>query len=261
MEIIVRDRNGKLLNGFFYKVDIARNPIGLQQNFINGYAQINATSPDDLFLFSAPGFASFVASANELQNDNVIELEPGSNNSNGSVVLVAGVVGILLFKNGKSKKKIVAKIELNKVEPVLLIGGGLIAFVALKKVLTMFGLVDSQATQDLNNQTTNPASFWNPSYYKNFSSYSYAIDFATAQQYVNQITDAFGIFNDNEEQAIAVFHQLKTKANVSYLADVFYRLTGQDLLTYLRGGSWPQDRLSDENVNEINQFLSKLPNN
>jgi hypothetical protein len=78
---------------------------------------------------------------------------------------------------------------------------------------------------------------------------------------VQQILDSFGAFNDNEEQAIAVFHQLKTKANVSFLAEIFYRMTGQDLLTYLRGGIWPQDRLSDSDVNAINQFLSKLPNN
>jgi hypothetical protein len=125
----------------------------------------------------------------------------------------------------------------------------------------LFGIIDSQATTDLNNQSTNPQSFWNPTYYKNFSSYSYAIDTTTAQQYVQQILDSFGAFNDNEEQAIAVFHQLKTKANVSFLAEIFYRMTGQDLLTYLRGGIWPQDRLSDSDVNAINQFLSKLPNN
>jgi hypothetical protein len=261
MQIIIRDKQGNLISGYYYEVNAAREQIGTRQNFSNGVVVLYPSQPGQLFLFAAPGFASFVSSANELENDNVIELEKDNDLSGNSFILVAGVAGLLLFKNQKNKKTVIAKIDTKEIGPVLWIGGGLIAFMALKKVLTLFGIIDSQATTDLNNQSTNPQSFWNPTYYKNFSSYSYAIDTTTAQQYVQQILDSFGAFNDNEEQAIAVFHQLKTKANVSFLAEIFYRMTGQDLLTYLRGGIWPQDRLSDSDVNAINQFLSKLPNN
>jgi hypothetical protein len=90
-------------------------------------------------------------------------------------------------------------------------------------------------------------------------SYTHAITEQTALSWCAEIEDAFGAFNDCEECAIGVFKRCYTQANASFLCWVFVNHYGEDMLTYLRGGWWPQDRLSDADVNQINQYISNLP--
>jgi len=261
MNVIIQDSAGKPLSGSFYKVDEFRNPIDKKINFSNGMAFIDSSNGADLYLFESPGYSSFVSDVAGLNMDNTIILLKNEN-SNLLLALSGGAIILLLTKNEKNRKKaVMAKIDADKIMPFVWVGGGLIALSAIKKILTVFGVVDSQDTTDLNQQATNPGSFWNPTYWRQFNNFSYVIDYNTAANLVDKITSSFGAFNDNEEQAIGVFKQLRTKANLSYLADVFYQIEGEDLLTYLRGGIWPQDRLSDSDVNAINSFIQKLPTN
>jgi len=175
---------------------------------------------------------------------------------------IAGGLGLLLILSElKNKKKSVGKIEMKEVMPIVLIGAGLLSFDLIKKLLTSVGIWDSAATKNLDAVSTSANTFWSPNYYTQFSSYSYAIDTSQATALANQIYNAFGMFNDDEDAVFAVFRTLKTKSNVSFLAKVFSDVYHQDLLTFLRGGSWPQDRLSDADVNTINSFLNQLPTN
>lgn len=230
----------------------------------NGNFSIDvSTDPNTYFIFNCPGYAMLKATTSEIisfggSNYNAF-LTPVTANMGEKILPVAA--GLVLVLMTQRKNKSVGKLETKDVFPYLLIGGALVVSGILKKILTGLGVYTSADTTALDHAATDPGSFWNPTYYKNFTSYTYSIDRAGANNLVEQITDAFGAFNDCEECVIAVFRQLKTKSEVSYLADVFYQNTGNDLLTYLRGGSWPEDRLSDTDVNTINEFVSKLPTN
>lgn len=173
-----------------------------------------------------------------------------------ALFLLAALLFLLQYK--KDKKKM-GKIETSDVFPFLLIGGGIIAFSVVKKLLQGVGIWESGDTKALDQAEENPYSFWNPNFYKQYSTYTYAINLTQATEYANRIYDAFGIFNDCEECVKSVFGEMKTQSNVSYLSAVFNEIYQQDLLKFLRGGWWPQDRLSDADVSEINTMISKLP--
>ena len=131
------------------------------------------------------------------------------------------------------------------------------------KWLVFLGVFRSGATIDLDNASTNPNSYWSPSFWRNKPTYepwTYTLNEQQAYNLLQTIYDAIGWVNDNEDTVIGVFKSLRTQANLSYMAEVFYKYyDGQDLLTWLRGGNWPQDRLSDADVQTINQYISRLP--
>ena len=54
---------------------------------------------------------------------------------------------------------------------------------------------------------------------------------------------------------------MKTKANVSYLADIFSQAYNEDLLTFLTdgGGILPWDGLSETHLKTITDLVAALP--
>lgn len=169
--------------------------------------------------------------------------------------------GILLVAGSQKKQKKVGKIENKDLMTIALAGGLLLSFDMIKRFFEGIGIWKSAATKNIDSEETNPESAFNPNFYKNYVNYTYAITGQQALDYSTQIYDAFGVFNDCEECVFNVFYALKTKSNVSFLADKFSQKYGQSLLTFLRGGWYPQDRLSDSDLNTILQYVSKLPNN
>lgn len=140
------------------------------------------------------------------------------------------------------------------------IGGAvaLVYFGVLDPILTALGIKKDQDDRSLDVQAQDPGSPWAPTMWKQVSG-AIILTNAAAVKFTDELYNAFGAFNDCEECVKAVFRQLKFKTQVSYLADVFYQRYGQDLLAYLRGGNWPQDRLSSADLAEINSFIQKLP--
>jgi hypothetical protein len=212
--------------------------------------------PDGATLtIEANGYKKQVWQSAELsEGNNIFMLQPDTN-----ILPVLGIAAAALYFGAKKIR--VGALSSEKIAPVLLIGGGLIAFSVIQKVLQGLGIWDSPDTKNLDQESTNPASPWNPNYWKGFSNYSYAITTSVAAAYSKEIYDSFGAFNDCEECAKAVIRRMRTQANLSFLVDVFYQKYGQDLLNFLRGGWWPQDRLSDSDVNELNQYIKNLPTN
>lgn len=206
--------------------------------------------------FRAKGYQEKTVSFADLLNDADVAL---SKSFPIAVVAVVAAAAMLY----KSKNKKVGKLQTADIWPIMLIVGGAIAFGVVKDILEFLGLWDSKDTKDLNNASTDPNSAWNPNYWKTIkpagASWSYAITDTTARQWSSEIYNSFGPFNDCEECAIAVCKRCRTKANFSFLADIFQQTYGQDFLTFLRGGWWPQDRLSDADVNIINQYIEGLP--
>lgn len=142
---------------------------------------------------------------------------------------------------------------------VLLIGGGLLAFTAIKRLLIAGGIAAGPGTKNVSQQIIDPNSYWKPPYYKRKG--GLIIKRAFAEQLSRQIHNAFGIFQDDFNAVMAAFSQIKTKSGVSFLADVFQQIYKEDLLTFLTngGGILPWDGLSDNQLNSLLSFTNKLP--
>lgn len=212
--------------------------------------------------FYSPGYISTVYTTEEIyQNPNLIL--PTDESKQIKVLPVVLILAAAFFIGQmKDRKKKVGKITKAEILPIVAIGGGVLGFTLLKQLFEKLGIWDSADTKELNADSSNPLSPWSPIYWRNKPAnvpFTYAITTTTAQAYSKELYDAFGAFNDCEECAKAVIKRLRTKANLSFLADVFSTVYGQDLLSFLRGGYWPQDRLSDADVNELNQYVKNLP--
>lgn len=210
-------------------------------------------------VFSKPGYKTISLNVGNVSGESSVTLRFERSPMFPALELAA-LVGLIAW--AKHKKKTVGKVETKDVFPWLLIGGGLLAFSIIKKVLEWLGIWEGQDSKTLDQEAADPNSPWSPTLWQTLQAkgvnWSYALTYDQAANLVSQLQNAFGAFNDNEDAAKAVFHNFRTQANASFFADVFQRITGDNLLSYLRGGWWPQDRLSDADVYEITQYLKNL---
>ena len=70
---------------------------------------------------------------------------------------------------------------------------------------------------------------------------------------VEQLWDATGYFNDDEEAIYGVFRSLKTKSQVAFLAKRFFELKGQDLYNYL------SNYLNDSELLNVKGIIDSKP--
>lgn len=69
----------------------------------------------------------------------------------------------------------------------------------------------------------------------------------------DMIYNAAGVFNDDEDAVYSAFSMLKSKAELSLLADYFQRLYKKSLFEYI------QSFLNAEELSNVNDVVSKLP--
>jgi hypothetical protein len=182
----------------------------------------------------------------------------GDTNNNTTLLLGAGLLLLLSSDNKKS----VGAIETKDIKNGALIVGGLVAWSLIKTLLEKLGVWDSKENVQLDNASINPNSFWNPNFWKTKPpqvSYTNPISYQQAISLSERVYNSFNWFNDDEDAVISVFRSLPSQAAASFLSEVFTSQYRIDLLTFLRGGNWPQDRLSDADVNMINNYVLKLP--
>jgi hypothetical protein len=189
--------------------------------------------------------------------ENDIVLQKGG--SNNLLLLAAGAGTLLLIAK---RKKSMGKITKEDAQTGVIVAGGVLGWVLLKQLFEALGIFKDAAEVNLDNAATNPNSFWNPNYWKTIpagTQYTNPITTEQARVLCTQIYNAITWYNDNEEAVKAVFRSLPSRAAASFLCNVFAVTYGEDLLSWLRGGTWPQDRLSDQDVFEITQFVNRLP--
>lgn len=175
-----------------------------------------------------------------------------------AVVLMA-LLAIYAYRKKSGK---VGKLDQQDIKNIMLATGGIIGFALIKQLLEFLGIWTSREEQQLDNAATNPNSFWNPNFWRTKPAYiewTAPITDQEAQALAKQIYNSISVFNDNETAIKAIFRQFRAQSSVSYLAAWFAQLYNRDLLSFLRGGTWPMDGLSDADLNEINIFISKLP--
>lgn len=208
-------------------------------------------------IFSAQGYKSIETTILQLQSGGSnIHLEK----SNQTVWMLLIALGLLYTFS--SRKKSVGKLQTSDIIPILLIAGAVIGFSFIKQLLEGLGIWDSKDTKQLDDDAASGSNWWNPSYYKTkpaYVSYTNPITKSRADQLAKYLYDQFNFLNDDEEAAIAVFKSLPSQAAGSYLSESFRDMFGVDMLSWLRGGNWPQDRLSDADVNTINTYMKSLP--
>jgi hypothetical protein len=129
-----------------------------------------------------------------------------------------------------------------------------------KKLLAFFGIVDNAADQTVEDAiNAGPDSPFNANYWTNFNGGNKPMFWSVSQQICIDIDAAMSMYNDNEEKVIAAFKQCQTKAQVSFVCYTWKLWKGEDLITFLQGGWWPQDRLSNDELAIIINYVNKLP--
>lgn len=129
----------------------------------------------------------------------------------------------------------------------------------LGKLIPSFGAEDTTISRSIDQEAQDTTSPWNPAFYRNAPSGAYNITSAMSNLLVIGILNSSDPFYDDFSQVLGIFKQLKTQSQVSYLAMKFFEQTGQDLLTWLRGDYWPLDRFSAEQVQQLMNYVKKLP--
>lgn len=220
--------------------------------------------------FSAPGYKTIKTTVAELQ----AKASAGTVNlvfqkGIGLMVIYTGAAIALLLLLLRSEKKNVGAFDKQKaigITEVVLIGiAGLLALNLIKKILDFLGITKSAATINLDNASNNPSSFWSPQYYLDLLSkgvqWSAGIDTTTAGNWLQEISDAMSFFGDNESKIIGILKRCPTQATLSFLAWEYNYRTGEDFLSWLRGKSafYPWAGLSDSDLYDVSQYISKLP--
>jgi hypothetical protein len=154
----------------------------------------------------------------------------------------------------------------NDIKFYLLIGGG--AFILFKGVSFIkglfegLGLTSSQSDINVSQSQTDPGSPWSPLYYKNLQRRGNNVVLLTisaADLLASQIYNSVGYFRDDWSQAFGAIKQCKYKTQISFLTERFKIKYNADLITWLPGTSYPNDRFSNDEVNQAIEYVKKLP--
>lgn len=211
---------------------------------------------DLVLVFSSPGYTSKQITVGTLRAGS-----PDITLSKVNTWLLLAIAAALFFVLSNKKKKVGA-LSTQEVLPFILIAGAVLGFKLIEQLLQSLGIWKDKDDRALDAAAIDANSFWNPGYWKTKPpnvNYTRPITKDVAYNYAGQIEESFGPFNDCEECVKAVFRQLPSQAAASFVSDVFVQRYGIDLLDYLRGGVWPQDRLSSSDVAEINSYVLSLP--
>lgn len=149
-----------------------------------------------------------------------------------------------------------------KIDYNLLIAGGLLIgiFYLFRKIgsagsdlLSGLGITNTEEENQQLNELKE-ANYWNfQAFLNDAPAGALLLTMAFSENLVNQLWDATGFFNDDEEAIYGVFRSLKTKSQVSFLAKRFFDLKGQDLYNYL------DNYLNDSEMLNVKGIIDSKP--
>lgn len=225
-------------------------------------------------VFSAVGYESaawelyedFVTDIELFLNRDVKELDPvviTSDKKNNYGLLILAAIAIA---STKKKKSAVGEIGFNM--PTILTGVAIYAafksFDILDQLLSVFGLGKDKDDKNFDQENADPESPLKPNLYinapKDKKQKAYQTVSAKATNLGQRLFDAFGGLNDDEAAAIGVFKNFSSKIEASCFAYIWEEeWQYPDLLQWLKGDSWPNDRLDTGEISEIIKYLDNLP--
>lgn len=245
------DNNGQ----FFIDSALADAPNSIQVTS-TGYKPITVKL-DDSFFESYRGI--FHLNRDEKELDPVV-VTSGKKTNHAWLLLIP--VAMAMSK----KKGSVSGIPFN-VGTVITVGAALVMFKGLSLVndiLAAFGLSKDKDDKRFDNENDDPESPLKPTLFEkadpavHTATYNYVV--ARATDWGQQLLNAFGSFNDNESEAIGVFKKFRTQTEASCFAYIWeYEWQYPDLLQWLKGDGWPNDRLDTGEIAEILNYLHNLP--
>lgn len=117
----------------------------------------------------------------------------------------------------------------------------------IDSVTSAVGLSESENEKAIQSfeKTTSYMLGFNPNFWTTVSLSRDFISQDKANHYADMIDDAFGFFNDNEEQVLGVFRVLKSLAEMSRVSDAYMSKYSQDLWSEIQG------KMSDSEIVEI----------
>lgn len=280
---IVDYKTGEKLPGATIQVTDISGSVIFNQVIANGNGYFKAkANPENALLISYVNYSPLLVLVEDAIELGTFELERAPENlppvivtpgKGGSMLPLLLVLVLIFFLASRSKKRrkigsagAVAAGALIQDKTVRIVVLGIVVVVALKlfglfdSILGFFGLRKNPDTEQLDNESSDPGSWWNPNFYKSGPQGTLLLKADAANTMATKIYDAIGLFDDDEEAVKAVFRSLKTQSQGSYLAEKFAEKYDADLLDWLRGaGYWPKDRLSDADVKSITDLVNKLP--
>jgi hypothetical protein len=126
----------------------------------------------------------------------------------------------------------------------------------IKPILDKIGITKTDEEIEIERESTKIDSPWNPNYYKQFGSRPVLL---SKEAFINKdletIWNSVGYWYDDFDAVLGVFKRMSAKTQVSQLVDRFNKAYKKDLLIWLKGDTWPSDRFSDEQVNQLIQLV------
>ena len=162
----------------------------------------------------------------------------------------------------EAKRSIVIDTESGKKNPqivkTLVIGGVVVLilvinyFGVIKPILNAMGLTKDKDDRegDKDKDKLSRSQVLSPNFYR-ANRQKISISSATANESAVNIYNAKGYFYDDETLAVGSITRLGSLVNVSYVSDVFNRLYGKSLQSYL------SSFLESENWSELDDFIRK----
>jgi hypothetical protein len=148
---------------------------------------------------------------------------------------------------------------------ILMIGAAIMIYMFGKKAMEKLGVINTPAEDLVQNTVTTSGNPFSPVYYQSFGSGTLLLTRSTAEAYAKQIFDAFNMgFGENFPKIFGVFRLLRTKSQVSFLADVFQQKYTKSLLDTLHNGTsrfmgFPWEGLSGDELAQIISYVDTLP--
>jgi hypothetical protein len=146
----------------------------------------------------------------------------------------------------------------NQIDPNVIIKGvaTLAGLYLVYKVLQKVGVVPTaaanQAQQNL--QQLEAANYWDyNNFFKTAPPGHALLTMAGAAAYVNDLWNATGYLNDDEEKIYGVFRAMRTKSQVAALAKRFNQLKNKDLYGYL------SDYLNETELLKVKGIIDQKP--
>ena len=146
----------------------------------------------------------------------------------------------------------------NSIDPNTLIKAGIslaglfIVYKILQKVGVLPTAESNQAAQNL--QALESSNYWNYNDFLAKAPGGHALlTQAGAAAYVDDLWNATGYFNDDEEKIYGVFRAMRTQSQIAALAKRFNQLKGKDLYGYLK------DYLNETELLTVKRIIDQKP--
>jgi hypothetical protein len=146
---------------------------------------------------------------------------------------------------------------------IAIIGALVLVYIGGDKLFKFIGISKDKADKSLEDYSNNPLSFWNSNYWKSLSKDPkkkvQVLKIATMKKMWNELNNAFGWFNDNEISAISIFkNNIKYKSQLSFFSKFVQDNYNVNLLEWLKGSNYPNDRLDANEISSITNYVKNL---